>query len=159
MRVLVVIPHFFGSVAADTTNKSRQQTARAERVQALTATITWLHYSFGTAAYGLDHEQRVAWKTPNPTAHALDVIVCTNGSAHLLGELGPLAPLFHHQPAAGNPVMLGFACHAILRDACGRYDYYCYLEDDIVITDPMFLRKRASFDAQFGPSALLQPQR
>ncbi len=40
----------------------------------------------------------------------------------------------------------------------GQYDYYAYIEDDIVVTDALFLSKRHLFDQRFGPEALLQPQ-
>jgi hypothetical protein len=47
----------------------------------------------------------------------------------------------------------------LLRDSGGGYDYYGYVEDDIVVVDPMFLHKRRLFDRTFGPYALLQPNR
>lgn len=46
-----------------------------------------------------------------------------------------------------------------MRDHKGRYDYYGFVEDDIVLVDPLFLRKRRLFDRAFGPQALLQPNR
>jgi hypothetical protein len=67
--------------------------------------------------------------------------------------------MFRHHATAADPVMLGFECHKLMREMQGRYDYYGYVEDDIVIVDPLFLRKRRLFDRQFGPQALLQPNR
>ncbi|MFP3276926.1 MAG: hypothetical protein RXR52_39290, partial [Paraburkholderia sp.] len=57
------------------------------------------------------------------------------------------------------PMMLGFECHRLLLAARGRYDYYGFVEDDVVLTDPLFFRKRKLFDQRFGPEALLQPNR
>jgi hypothetical protein len=89
----------------------------------------------------------------------LDVVVCTTGDAHLLDAAPSLATLYRHYRSTVEPQKLGFECHRLLRDARGRYDYYAYVEDDIVITDPLFFRKRRLFDQAFGPAALLQPNR
>lgn len=159
MRILVAMPHFFGELAADTTNKSRQTTARAERVQALATAITSLHQTFGSAIYGLDHARRTAWQAAPDQPHAFDLVICTVGKAHLLGEIGTLQPLYRHHNVVANPVMLGFEAHKLMRDAKGNYDYYCYVEDDIVLNDPIFFKKRRLFDTRFGPHALLQPNR
>ena len=56
-------------------------------------------------------------------------------------------------------MLLGFECQAVLRDAIGRYDYYCFLEDDTVIRDPCFFAKLSWFTDQYGDEALLQPNR
>ena len=91
--------------------------------------------------------------------HALDIILVTTGSSHLAAELAPLQRMFRHHETDADPLLLGFECHKLLREHHGRYDYYGYVEDDIVLTDPLFLRKRSLFDRQFGPNALLQPNR
>jgi hypothetical protein len=46
-----------------------------------------------------------------------------------------------------------------MRDALGRYDYYCYLEDDLLVTDPLFFQKLKWFNALAGNDAVLQPNR
>ena len=48
---------------------------------------------------------------------------------------------------------------AVLRDALGRYDYYAYLEDDLILLDPCFFHKLAWFDSIAGFESLLQPNR
>lgn len=50
--------------------------------------------------------------------------------------------MFRHHETDADPQLLGFECHKLLRDAQGRYDYYGFGEDDIIIVDPLFLRKR-----------------
>jgi hypothetical protein len=54
---------------------------------------------------------------------------------------------------------LGFACHEILRRSLGKYDWYCYLEDDLLITDALFLNKLEWFINQFGEETTLSPHR
>lgn len=47
----------------------------------------------------------------------------------------------------------------MLRDRLGGYDFYCYLEDDLLVRDPLFLRKLRWFTGRFGEGAVLQPNR
>ncbi len=159
MRLLFVIPHFFQAIDARATNRSHRAEARDERLRALIATIAALHQSFGTGIYGLDHANRVALQAAPATRRRLDIVVCTTGDRHLLDEIPRLRPLFTHHQTEAEPLMLGFECHRLLCDARGRYDFYGFIEDDIVLTDPLFFRKRRLFDERFGPAALLQPNR
>jgi hypothetical protein len=158
MRLLVAIPHFFQAADPEATNRSRQPAARAERRRALAAAISTLRQTFGASTYGLDHFRRAAWQA-FPRRYELDIVVCTVGETHLLNELPEPRPFFHHHPTAAVPEMLGFECHKLLAEARGRYDYYAYLEDDIVLNDPLFFAKRRLFDRLFAPDALLQPNR
>jgi hypothetical protein len=159
MRILLAIPHFFRPVDVNATNRSHRPDAREERLRALTATICALRQTFGAGIYGLDHFNRVAWQAAPSVPHELDIVVCTTGDAHLLDGTTSLAGLFRHHPTSADPTMLGFECHQLFRDMRGKYDYYGYIEDDVVITDPLFFRKRRLFDRSFGPKALLQPNR
>jgi hypothetical protein len=159
MRLLFAIPHFFAGVDPNATNRSQRPAARQERVTALVATISALQRTFGDGIYGLDHFRHAAWQAAPPDATRLDIAVCTAGDRHLLDDVPMLRPCFRHHAAAADPAMLGFECHRVLAAARGRYDYYAYLEDDIVLDDPLFFRKRCLFDERFGPEALLQPNR
>src|SRR5262249_44375833 len=47
----------------------------------------------------------------------------------------------------------------VLRERLGGYDYYCYLEDDLILHDPWFFRKLAWFTDNVGSESLLQPHR
>ena len=159
MRILIVMPHYFKGTAEAAVNRSTQIGARGERVRALVAAISALHQALGCGTYGLDHGQRTAWPMAKPERHALDLVIVTTGDAHLVDDLAPLQPMFRHHATSADPLMLGFEGHKLLRDARGQYDYYGFVEDDIVIVDPLFLRKRRLFDQNFGPQALLQPNR
>ena len=159
MRILIVIPHYFKGKADPTVNRSTQIGARAERLHALVASISSLHQALGNSTYGLDHGLRTAWPLTPEGPHALDIVVITSGKDHLVHELAPLHRMFRHHATDVDPLMLGFEGHKLLRDARGKYDYYGYVEDDIVIVDPLLLRKRRLFDRTFGPEALLQPNR
>ena len=49
----------------------------------------------------------------------------------------------------------------MLRDRllAGDGDYFCYLEDDLILGDPWLFRKLAWFTREFGDDCLLQPNR
>ena len=71
----------------------------------------------------------------------MDVVVCTVKDMHLLGELPVPAGSFHHHLTEADPTLLGYECHAVMRERLGAYDYYCYLEDDLILHDPLFFMK------------------
>src|SRR5580704_17714097 len=122
------MPHFFDRAGTDKTNRSRQ--------------------ALGTATYGLDHGHATARRMQPRQPYTIDLVVCTTGDTHLMSDIQSIGPLFHHHPTGAEPIMLGFECHKLLRDARGRYDYYAFVEDDVVITDPLFFKKRRVFDQQ-----------
>ena len=66
---------------------------------------------------------------------------------------------FEHRPTRAEPLLLGFECHAALSERLGAYDYYAYLEDDLIVRDPWFFVKLAWFTGHVGEEALLQPNR
>jgi hypothetical protein len=87
----------------------------------------------------------------------LVIIVCTSGDLHLADSLPPGLAIHHRTDL--NPRLLGFECQRLLRGNLGRFDWYGYLEDDIELSDSLFFDKLAWFNAQFGPRAMLQPNR
>src|SRR5207253_2114842 len=66
---------------------------------------------------------------------------------------------FSAHATQAEPLLLGFECHAVLRDRLGSYDYYCYLEDDLIVHDPWLFRKLDWFTKRYGDDKLLQPNR
>jgi hypothetical protein len=163
MRVLVTIPHFFpepgNQPSPDGPGHGSLAREPEPRIAALTSAITALHQLYGP-------DQRIieiATGTAHPANQAnwaqLDIVVCTTGFDHLLPRL-PLPPrAFDHVATRCPPPLLGFECHAVLRDRLGSYDYYCYLEDDLICRDPWLFRKLAWFNAEVGDLPLLQPNR
>jgi hypothetical protein len=93
------------------------------------------------------------------TAGSIDVVICTTRGCHVLDRLSVLSSHFAHHPTSAEPMLLGFECHAVLRDRLGDYGYYCFLEDDLILHDPWFFRKLAWFTARTGDENLLQPNR
>jgi hypothetical protein len=162
MRILAAIPHYYGAAhAASPDGRWHGSVADAPnpRVAALSACIASLHQLYGPAQFIIDHETRVAKPANERIAGRVDVVVCTTGERHLLGQLPLPAGSYTHQPTACPPPLLGFECHAVFRDRLGDYDYYAYLEDDIIAHDPWLFVKLGWFAAQLGDGVLLQPNR
>jgi len=165
MKVLVTIPHFF-----DPSIKSGYGSTTApaaERLASLKACLSGLLETVGPRQASLlfmhvpikgRGNGRLA-KANNFLPVMLDIAVCTTGTTHLIGE--ELAPgkTFHHVQTGVQPMLLGFACHKVLQEMLGKYDYYCYMEDDLHISDPLFFVKLKWFTETFGVDALLQPHR
>lgn len=158
MRLLFVIPHYFGPGSA--AFGSSDMANREKRAGALRACISSLHQQFGSRQKFLlyDGSSRPA----NSRLYcSVDVVVCVRGQDHLLAQLGMQEGMYRvHESHAEDPRYLGYSCYDVLRDACGSYDWYCFLEDDIGIRDPLFFNKLESFYAVTGNARyLLLPHR
>jgi hypothetical protein len=157
MRLLFAIPHYFDA-AGDGSHASLGG-AGENRVRTFADCLATLRQQFGRPQCTIDIARRTTFPTNKATATHLDVIVCTTGKKHLLDRLPFVDSYFIHHPTIAEPALLGLECHAVLRDRLGDYDFYCYLEDDLVIRDPWFFVKMRWFTAQFGDDALLMPNR
>jgi hypothetical protein len=158
MRILVTIPHFFNPEAQGRHGSLRRDSK--PRIVAIAQCIASLHQLFGASQRQLqirDH-QAIAANT-DLKATQVDVVVCTTGDRHLLEQLPIPSTLYKHHPTQAEPLLLGFECQAVLRDHLGQYDYYCFLEDDLILHDPWFFTKLRWFTTQVGDRNLLQPNR
>jgi hypothetical protein len=163
-RILIVIPHYFGNgngFYGSTGGDAGRRISILERV------IEGLHVSLGSRqAFLLWLQQHIPGKgngrliNANDTIRStVDIAVCTTGGNHLISSVRIPDGLYHHQETGVDPMMLGFACHEVLRSSLGKYDWYCYLEDDLLITDPLFFQKLDWFVKQYGEESTLSPHR
>ncbi|MBC7802526.1 MAG: calcium-binding protein [Candidatus Parcubacteria bacterium] len=155
MRILFTISHFHDPKGSGQYGSLKPRSSA--RRDALARTVFSLHSTFG---------RRQAFLAPrtgacNASQSAdLQVVVCTTADRHLLGELRKVPGLHYlHQPTAAEPLYLGFECHEVLKRNLGNFDYFCFLEDDIALTDPLFFQKLEWFNALAGDEAVLQPNR
>lgn len=163
-RVLVVIPHyyahgngFYGSTGSDP----------ATRIASLERVVTGLHQNLGSRqAFLLWLQQHSPGRGNGRLINAndsfrseIDVVVCTTGDSHLVPKLSIPTVFYRHHPTGADPMKLGFACHGVLRAHLGAYDWYCYLEDDLLIADPMFFFKLEWFVKEHGEETTLSPHR
>lgn len=156
MKILFVIPHFYkpqgnahGSLAKDPTR----------RIKALSVSILSLHQHFGSQQCEINLHHKALVEANNPHRHQVDVMICTTGGAHLLEKLPVPKTLYFHCETKAKPPLLGYECHRLLRDAIGKYDFYCFLEDDLAIHDASFFQKLTAFNNQATKLDLLLPNR
>jgi hypothetical protein len=160
MRILITIPHYFrpGEQAPDGRRYASWAADPQPRLHALTACLTALHQLFNAPPCFIHHGRGTAHQAA-PARHRLDVVLCTTRGAHQLDSLPVASRYYTHVAIDAEPLLLGFACHAVLRDRLGQYDYYGYLEDDLVLHDPWFFVKLAWFNRHASDGVLLQPNR
>ncbi|MDR3635153.1 MAG: hypothetical protein P4L84_15220 [Isosphaeraceae bacterium] len=162
MRVVVTIPHYYeprGRATEDGREHGSTGLDPEPRRVALTACVEALWRNYGPRQHVFDIEQHVSLDANRTRGATIDIVVCTTRGRHLLGSLPlPIGAVQHHATRA-EPLLLGFECQAVLRDCLGYYDYYAYLEDDLITRDPWLFRKLAWFTSTFGDDSLLQPNR
>lgn len=158
MKILFTVAHYF-KPQADPRYGSQSKAKEGARVQALRACVTSLHQLFGQAQAVLRISDRQAIVANDLLAAKVDVVVCTAGDDHLLGRIGLPAHALVHQRTDAQPLQLGYECHAVLGAALGRYDYYCFLEDDLILRDPLFFTKLHWFNRNTSEDCVLQPNR
>lgn len=158
MRILVAIPHYFAPGRQDSGHGS-QTSNPAVRGAGLAAAILAMHQHLGASQAMIQvGERRTIAANTDHRSH-VDVVICTTGDAHLLGELDISPSLYSQAAHRAAPLALGFCCHQVLRERAGDYDYYGYLEDDIILHDPWFVRKLIWFNRFVGMDSLLLPNR
>jgi hypothetical protein len=159
MRLLFAIPHFFDPDPAGKRAHGSLGPDPAPRLRALTECLANLQQLFGRPQCVIDIGRRTTTPANHLTAAVADVVVCTTGGKHLLEHVSLGPGYFTHHPTDASPRLLGFECHAVLRERLGAYDFYCYLEDDLLIRDPLFFVKQWWFNRAFGDPAVLMPHR
>lgn len=162
MRILVAIPHYFHPKSADA-DDGRWHGAFGEvpqrRVEAVTSCIAAFHQLYGENQRIIDIRTRAARVANSGLAAEVEIVVCTTMDRHLLAHLRLPRAAFHHRETYAEPMLLGFECHLVLREGIGSFDYFVYIEDDLIVRDPWLFTKLAWFNKCVGDKALLQPNR
>jgi hypothetical protein len=160
MRILLTIPHYYNAEPADHADGRSHGSVRpdpAPRVAALRACVAALREQFDPAQRIINVSDRTTRLVNEHIRADVDVVICTTKGRHLLDNLVPVE--FDHRATESEPMLLGFECQAVLSERLGAYDYYGYLEDDLVVRDPWLFLKLGWFTRQIGDDALLQPNR
>lgn len=157
MRILFALAHYYAPKTGAFYGSESPDSAR--RVAAVATCIASLHQTFGAKQGLLDGQARVAHRAGDQLAAEIAVVACTTGDFHLVPQLAGLSGLFTHRPCARDPKFLGLECRAALADGLGNFDWFCYLEDDLMLADPLFFHKTAWFRGVAGRDAVLQANR
>lgn len=159
MRILFAIPHYFSDHPTGGRRHGSSSTNPGTRLRSLKLCLTSIQQHFGRPQCVIDHGHRSTTPANHLTADKADVVVCTTGGRHLLDRLTLDDRYMTHLPTRAEARFLGFECHVALRERLGDYDYYCYLEDDLILHDPWLFLKQRWFAQKLGDDVLLMPNR
>ena len=165
MKILVTIPHFYhpggaqGSLKRSGGYSSVGEDA-TPKINALHNCLMALLANFGNKQFTYKYEDRMLRQPADRRAEiSLEIMVVTTRLHHVLERVGISKSAYEHVALDVEPAQLGFECHRLLGERRSAYDYYCYLEDDIIINDPLIFKKLGWFSHSFGDDRLLQPNR
>lgn len=157
MRLLFTIPHFYNPQGSR--KHASQRPNPQPRIQALTSSLGAIYQLYSQFQCMIDIGQRVVVPSNQQYINHIDIVICTTGEHHLLKELPLPQDAYYHLATQCEPMFLGFECQGVLKDNLGCYDYYCFLEDDLILSDPWFFVKLVWFNRITGDRNLLQPNR
>ena len=155
MRILFAIPHYFAPNPAG--HYGAERSPPEARALATRLCVSSLRQNFSGAQGLLDGLQGKLHAANEDLSATITIALCTTGDSHLIAHLAGLG--VDHVRTGADPRLLGFECHKVLRSGLGQFDYFAYLEDDLRIADALFFTKLIWFNAQFGDTAVLQPNR
>ncbi len=157
-RILFVITHYFNPQGNGSLGSLRNDPSG--RAQAVGRTITALHDLFNDRTFSLDFRSTyITYPANTDFDYQIDVVVLTTQGMTIFDHLTISPDLFEEKATDVDPTMLGFCVNPIFQERSGAYDWYVYLEDDIILHDPWLFLKLQWFESQRGYQALLLPNR
>lgn len=160
MRFLFAIPHFYDSQQSPGNNRHGSTVQPPEvRRESLERCVLSLHQLFGSAQCIMQLAQNKTEAANQRLRGEVHVVLCTTLEQHLIEQLRLDSRLYVHHRTRTEPPFLGYECQAVLRDRWGSYDYYCYLEDDLLLHDNWLFQKLKWFNQHVGEESLLLPNR
>ena len=159
MRILLTVVHFW-----DPQGGGQHQSLRPDptpRLLALQHQLLCLR-RIGLQQSFLHMADRAVYPANNDLRSEITLRVVTDGQHHVLDLLpDEFRDCFDHvitEPANGK--LLGFEAQKQLALGLeGDFDWFGYLEDDLLIHDPCFFTKLSWFEKMMGPEVVLLPQR
>ena len=161
VRVLVCIPHFFRRASSDTGLRNGSNFDSMDlRASQVSYSLKQIHAILGPVQFTLGTKGRIGNEILEaiPQTTQGDVIIVSVPGENLIDELSDGGKL-HARLWSGPPRQLGYRCRHIFARYVGKYDLYCFIEDDTAITDPAFFRKIAKFYQTHGEDKVLLPNR
>lgn len=159
MRILVAIVHHWNPLGGGKHASLRKDfLPRKEGLQKQLLALRRLCAIQGTINFSSLHFEPVN----NALGHVIDIKLITDGEHTVMKYLdAPYKKMF--QEVATKPrdgFHLGFEAQKYLASCLEeKYDLYCYLEDDLVINDPLFFHKIIWFNKELGDKKLVLPHR
>ena len=157
MKILITIPHYYyPSKESYGSSDSSPQV----RIEAFKSCLFNIYSLFSPSQCMIDIQNKKTIKANSALAHSIDVVVCTANDRHLLSQANIPGNFYtNHAVTLEDPKYLGFECQRVLKENLGKYDYYCFMEDDLIINDPYFFEKIKWFNSFTDKMSVLQPNR
>lgn len=159
MRILLAIVHHWNPSANGRHGSLRSDpTPRKLALQDQLLALRRLGHMQGT----LSIAERMVKPANQALRHSIDINVITDGSNSVLHLLDPsFADLYTEIPSSPiSGMFLGFEAQKFLGDHISDpYDLYGYVEDDLIVSDPLFFHKIFWFATQLNHDAVLLPHR
>ena len=143
MKILVTIAHYFKQQAQ---GKYGSQRNPEPRIRALSESILALQQLFGINQLMIQVGPKYTIPANQLQNTQLDIVICTTGENHLVKQIPLPDNLFSHHNTNAEPLYLGWECHRVLQENLGKYDYYCFMEDDLIVRDANFFTKLKWFN-------------
>ena len=168
LRVRAAIPHFFHESAQGSgygSGRSGQHLARCIALARCLSSLLALRRSSGDALLNIGERRIEHWPAQPQQAQRAEAIELElhlfSDGRHLLHEVVELfhGRLHHHPLALENPRLLPIHTRNWLLQQQPTADLTIYLEDDLVINDPLFLDKQLWFLQRTEHQAVLMPHR
>lgn len=157
MKILITIPHYYEPVQNPIHGSGSRRPE--QKIRALSECIASLHRNFGHLQQQIQLASRQAIPVNRMNTHDITIIVCTTQERHLLSQLPIPKGLWVHRVTNAEPALVGFECRSVLGENLGGYDYYGYMEDDLILDDSLFFQKLEWLNRAFGNGVLVQPNR
>ena len=186
MNILIAIPHYFDPEVRGPYGALRPD--KGYCAKGLATLILSLHENFGRTQVLINQDPRhpvVVTPANASTQNNVQIVIVATQNKHVLDQLGDIATLFVNVTPADpsfDPRLLGMQCRRVLLDAYRRsaapersrasqgpaapgcsspsaFDFYGFMEHDMVIRDPLFFDKLSLFNARFGNECVLMPNR
>jgi len=157
MKILITIPHYYNESGDGHGSGGRSP---VPRIDALSKCLFNIHSLFGNSQCMIDIRNKSVAPVNGIYTNDIDIVICTANGKHLLSHLDVPKEFYSHcESSLEIPKNLGFECQKVLKENLGKYDYYCFMEDDLIIQDPLFFEKLNWFNKGTESINLLQPNR
>ena len=166
-KILIAIPHYYKKekkslYASSYMNEQKRAKIVSDTIAALLKlfSVRDKYVALGQNVNENNRPQYLFLDANQNLKYHLDICICVHQSMHLL-DLLEIPTKYYHKVNVNvsSPRYLGFGCLRLLKMMNNQYDYYCFLEDDIVIHDPLLFKKVSWFESMLGINYLLQPHR
>lgn len=166
MRVQVCIPHYFREHADPGENPngygSLRSGARIARSIALSRCISGLlNLQKNQKTLILNHyNKRIDSEEKTINSCEIEINICTDGVNFLDDVLKLYKTKINHIPInLENPRELPLRTRDLLIRSSSKFDIYTYMEDDIIVHDPLFFEKQGWFLQKTNNLFILMPHR